>query len=63
MRYRIQGSTNLSAWTLDVDEVTPALGTGLPALDSGWEYRTFRVPGPVTAEVKAFLRAVIDPAP
>ena len=63
VRYRIQGSTNLSAWTLDVDEVTPALGTGLPALDSGWEYRTFRVPGPVTAEVKAFLRAVIDPAP
>ncbi len=63
VRYRIQASTDLLDWTLNVDEVTPALSAGQPVLDSGWEYRTFRVPGPVSSEVKVFFRAVIEPAP
>ncbi|MCB1133711.1 MAG: hypothetical protein KDN05_21510, partial [Verrucomicrobiae bacterium] len=41
--YRIQGSPDLSDWnTTVVSEVVPALDAGLPALDPGWEYRTFR---------------------
>jgi hypothetical protein len=63
VRYRIQGSTDLSAWTADVDEVTPAITAGLPATDAGWTYRTFRLPGPVTTVEKTFIRVAVEPAP
>ncbi len=65
--YRIQGGNNLGSWALAVSEVTggdaTAIQTGLPALSTGWTYRTFRTPGPVSADPKEFIRAVIDPAP
>jgi autotransporter-associated beta strand protein len=59
--YRIQGSANLSAWTLDVSEVgagsdLDAIQAGLPALDAGWIYRTFRTPGTVSSDASNFLR-------
>ena len=38
-------------------EVTPADSDGLPALNYGWEYRTFIL------DVVAFLRAVFTPGP
>jgi len=64
--YRIQGSSDLSAWTRDVSEVTAsgdltAIQAGLPTLNSGWTYRTFRAPGTVAADAKDFLRAVVQP--
>jgi fibronectin-binding autotransporter adhesin len=64
--YRIQGSSDLSAWTRDVSEVTDtgdltAIQAGLPTLSSGWTYRSFRAPGTVAADAKDFLRAVIQP--
>ena len=64
--YRIQGSSDLSAWTRDVTEVTAtgdltAIQAGLPTLSSGWTYRTFRAPGNVATDAKDFLRAVIQP--
>ena len=62
VRYRIQASTDLLTWTLNVDEVTPAVPNAAP-LDSGWEYRTFRVPGPVGSAAKVFFRAVIQSPP
>ena len=63
VRYRIRASTNLTNWNLNVDAVTPALTAGLPAVDVGWEYRTFRIPGAVNSEVKVFFRTVIESAP
>ena len=44
LRYRIQGSANLISWTLDMQEI-PAVITGLPPLNPGYEYRSFRGPG------------------
>ena len=59
--YTIEGSDNLSSWTLDIDEVigadATAIQSGLPALSSGWSYRTFRSPGPITGDPGDFLRA------
>ncbi|MCW1921470.1 autotransporter-associated beta strand repeat-containing protein [Luteolibacter arcticus] len=58
--YRVQGSINLSAWTLPLTEVTGAPGITLPAAglsSAAWEYRSFRINGPTSAHTKAFLRA------
>ncbi|MCX6878799.1 MAG: hypothetical protein NTW21_34055 [Verrucomicrobia bacterium] len=64
LKYRIQASDELSAWTLTVTEVTGAdaavIQRGLPALHSGWGYRTFRSPGPVAGDPIEFMRAVIS---
>jgi hypothetical protein len=62
--YRIQGSADLSAWTLDVSEVAAgsdrdSIQAGLPALDSGWSYRTFRAPGTVSGDASNFLRVKV----
>jgi len=58
--YRIQGSTDLTNWTATpVTEVVPAQTAGLPALNPGWEYRTFRLGTPA----RGFLRAVVEEAP
>ena len=32
---------------------------GLPTLNSGWGYRTFRSPGPVAGDPGEFMRVVI----
>lgn len=65
--YRIQGGNDLGAWTLAVSEVTggdaTAIQTGLPALSTGWTYRTFRTPGPVSGDPKEFIRVLIEAAP
>ena len=58
--YFFEGSDDLSAWALDIDEVTPALSAGLPALPTGWEYRSFRAPGPVTADAADFMRVRVQ---
>jgi fibronectin-binding autotransporter adhesin len=62
--YRIQGTTDLSAWTLDVSEVgagadLDAIQLGLPALETGWTYRTFRAPGSVSSSASDFLRVKV----
>lgn len=60
--YTIEGSDTLNSWLLDIDEVigadATAIQSGLPALSgSGWSYRTFRSPGPITGDPGEFLRA------
>ncbi len=58
--YRIQGSTDLANWTTTpVTEVTPAQTAGMPALNPGWQYRTFRL----SSQARGFLRAAIEAAP
>jgi hypothetical protein len=56
--YQVEGSFDLVTWTLAVAEVTPndAFAAGLPTLNSGWTYRSFRVPGQTTTTPKAFIR-------
>jgi hypothetical protein len=44
IRYRLQGTANLVAWNLTMTEI-PAVVTGLPELNPGYEYRSFRSPG------------------
>jgi len=64
IEYKIQGSTDLVDFVnANVTEVTPALSSGMPALDSGWEYRTFRLPGTVTTNPRGFLRAFVTDTP
>lgn len=62
--YHIQGSDELTTWNLAVGEVLggdkTAIESGLPALDTGWTYRTFQSPGVVSGDPKDFLRAVIE---
>lgn len=62
--YKIQASDGLGAWTLAVDEVTgedaTAIQIGLPALNAGWTYRTFRSPGPVAGGSMKFMRVEIS---
>jgi autotransporter-associated beta strand protein len=61
--YKIQGSDELGTWNLAVSEVLGAdkatIEAGLPALGTGWTYRTFQSPGAVTDDPADFLRAVI----
>lgn len=60
--YRVEGSFDLVSWSLAVSEVTPntTFKQDLPALPSGWEYRSFRVPGQTADSPRAFLRLVIE---
>jgi len=62
--YHVQAGDNLAAWDLVVTEVLGADATaiqqGLPALDTGWTYRTFRSPGPIAGDPQEFIRVVID---
>jgi hypothetical protein len=47
-----------------VTEVTgadaAAIQLGLPALNPGWTYRTFRSPGPVAGDPLEFMRVKIS---
>lgn len=52
----VEGSEDLAAWTVDMDEVTPAITAGLPALPTGWEYHTFRTPGAVSGDPSDYVR-------
>jgi hypothetical protein len=60
--YTIQGSYNLSSWTSDVVEVTPAVTAGMPTLTSdrgSYTYKSFRLTQPITTQPKGFIRAVV----
>lgn len=65
--YTIEGSNNLGAFDQGVTEVTPASVDGLPATDSGWTYRSFRLDGAIGGGTprgpRGFLRTGIAPAP
>jgi autotransporter-associated beta strand protein len=62
--YRIQGSDGLATWDLAVSEVLggdkTSIENGMPALDGGWEYRSFQSPGSISGDAAEFLRAVIE---
>jgi hypothetical protein len=65
--YRIEGDATLSPLADSITEVTTgdetAIQAGLPALGTGWTYRTFRAAGTVPTAAKSFLRAKISETP
>lgn len=62
--YRIEGGNNLGTWDLVISEVTggdaATIQAGLPALSTGWTYRTFRTPGSVDDDPAEFIRVQIE---
>lgn len=40
--YQVEGSSNLGSFNAPLAEITPAQSSGLPALDAGWSYHSFR---------------------
>ncbi|MBB5352730.1 hypothetical protein HNR46_002978 [Haloferula luteola] len=54
--YRIEGSMNLSDWSLEVIERTPAVTTDMADPDAAWELRSF---GFAEAPATGFLRVTV----
>jgi len=67
VRYRIQSSSDLTSWLLEVTEVTgadaAAIQSMLPQLTPGWSYRTFRGSGAPASNPAEFLRVAIEESP
>ena len=65
--YRVEGAIDLATFTDTITEVTggdaTTIQTGLPALSTGWTYRTFRAPGTIPTVSATFLRAKISETP
>jgi len=65
--YRIEGTNDLTTFDQAVSEVVPAASSGLPALDAGWTYRSFRLNGNIGGATprgpSGFLRAVVVDTP
>jgi beta-glucanase (GH16 family) len=57
--YSIEGSANLGAFNSAVEEVAPASSDGMPALQSGWTYRSFRLASGGGLASSGFLRVRI----
>ncbi|MFD0895112.1 autotransporter-associated beta strand repeat-containing protein [Luteolibacter ambystomatis] len=64
--YVVEGSDTLSTFAIAVTEVTGPDATaiqaslGLPLLDSGWTYHTFRLTPTVASAPKGFIRAKVS---
>lgn len=59
--YQVEGSTDLSTFTTQVNLEDTAVGTaGLPAPNAGWEYRSFSLEGSNGLTGKGFLRAAVS---
>ena len=66
LNYTIEGSNDLTLFDQAVSEVSPARAEGMPLLDAGWNYRTFRLDGTVGSGgrgPKGFLRSEITEFP
>ncbi|MDP6523865.1 MAG: hypothetical protein QGH15_06560 [Kiritimatiellia bacterium] len=59
--YSLSGSITLGESNEDVEELVPALQVGLPQLDTGWSYRTFRLSRPLSELQTGFIRLATDP--
>ncbi|HEV3409340.1 MAG TPA: hypothetical protein VG095_03540, partial [Chthoniobacterales bacterium] len=65
--YSVQAADSIGTWTLEVSEVTGGdasnIQAGLPPLNAGWTYRTFRSPGAVAGDPREFMRVQISEGP
>jgi hypothetical protein len=55
--YTVRGTTDLENFTTAISEVG-AITDGLPPVAPGYNYRTFRITDPVSANPKAFMQAL-----
>lgn len=62
LSYMIEGTTDLNAFDREVTEIA-ASAEGMPELDEGWTYRSFRLDAAPTSESKGFIRARLMAAP
>ena len=63
LTYAIQGSNDLAAFDQAVTEI-PASSTGMPGVNPGWTYRSFRLNGAIPARgTKGFMAATVTEAP
>ncbi len=60
--YTVQGSTDLAAFTTQVNVVSPEM-TGLPPAPTGYTYRTFSLNGSDGLPSRGFLRVDVAPTP
>lgn len=68
VKYTIEASDDLTVWNVvNVDKLgnsdavnVRAAITNLPALDSGWEWHTFRTSGSTSASDKRFIRLMVS---
>lgn len=60
MNYFIEAGGGLDSWSMDVTELPEIYSTavhfGLPPVDPGWTWRTFRITAPVTSNPRNFMR-------
>jgi hypothetical protein len=61
--YTIEGGNDLAGFNQTVTEVSPARSADMSEPFAGWEYRTFRLSGPISAHPAGFLRIRTAPAP
>ena len=57
--YSLAGSCDLVTFQEPIVEDTPASTAGLPTLDPGWTYRTFRLDRPVSNQVAGFIQLLV----
>ena len=61
LTYSVQGSDDLIDFNAPVVPLATPLSAGMPALNEGWHYRSFRLEGGIPARgVKGFLRATVE---
>lgn len=59
--YQVRGTTDLETFDAPVEEVFPALESGLPPLGAGWRYHSFRLPASNGLTGRGFLQATAVP--
>jgi len=60
--YRVGGSFDLTDFDAPLVEQVPALAVGMPVLNPGWSYRTFRLVEAVVDRSTGFVRLVMAEA-
>ncbi|MEP4077330.1 immunoglobulin-like domain-containing protein [Haloferula sp.] len=58
--YRIQGSIALDSFDQLPVELESALSIGMPPLNDGWSYRSFRLDGDISTRSRGFLRIEVS---
>jgi len=61
--YSVAGSFDLIDFENHIVEQVPATETGLPALNPGWSYRTFRLNRAIANQLRGFIRLRIGASP
>ncbi len=62
LAYQIEGSAGLAAFDQVVMEI-PASAAGMPTLDDGWNYRSFRLEGGIGSRPAGYLRVKMTAIP